>query len=200
MTWIQTTPPEDADESLETQYRRVTSSSGQVDQVLQAHSLRPHTLEGHMALYKAVLHHRNNTLPRWILEALGVLVSHLNGCTYCVDHHSENLRQLVEDDGAFYTLMDALVNNEWRDSFDAREQALLSYARALTLSPDRISRVVIDDMHETGLSDGEILEANQVVSYFCYVNRVVLGLGVHTDGEELGFSPTGDDADDWGHS
>ena len=46
--------------------------------------------------------------------------------------------------------------------------------------------------------DGEVLEVNQVVAYFCYVNRVVLGLGVHTDGETLGLAPRGGD-DDWSH-
>jgi hypothetical protein len=34
-----------------------------------------------------------------------------------------------------------------------------------------------------------ILEVNQVVSYFAYVNRTVLGLGVTTAGDTLGVSP-----------
>ncbi len=31
--------------------------------VMKAHSLRPHTMAGHIALYQAVLHHPDNTLP-----------------------------------------------------------------------------------------------------------------------------------------
>lgn len=33
------------------------------------------------------------------------------------------------------------------------------------------------------------LEINQVVAYFAYANRTVLGLGVNTEGEILGLSP-----------
>lgn len=37
-------------------------------------------------------------------------------------------------------------------------------------------------MRDKGMDDGKILEVNQVVSYFCYANRTVLGLGVRYPG------------------
>ena len=50
------------------------------------------------------------------------------------------------------------------------------------------------------LSDGEILEINQVVSYFNYANRTVLGLGVSTKGDIIGLSPNNsDDENHWNH-
>jgi alkylhydroperoxidase family enzyme len=55
--------------------------------IYSAHSLRPHTLEGHWALYRAVLGHTDNVLALWYLEAVDLYVSVLNQCTYCVDHH-----------------------------------------------------------------------------------------------------------------
>lgn len=56
-------------------------------------------------------------------------------------------------------------------------------------------------LRDAGLNDGEILEINQVASYFAYVNRTVLGLGVTTAGDVLGLSP-GElaDASNWRHS
>ena len=45
-------------------------------------------------------------------------------------------------------------------------------------------------LNEAGADDGEILEANQVCAYFNYSNRLLNGLGVSTDGEALGLSPT----------
>ncbi len=36
----------------------------------------------------------------------------------------------------------------------------------------------VEELRSNGLSDGEILELNQVAAYFNYVNRTVLGLGV----------------------
>ncbi|MFK7983176.1 MAG: alkylhydroperoxidase, partial [Saprospiraceae bacterium] len=58
----------------------------------------------------------------------------------------------------------------------------------------------ITDLRATGLNDGEILEANQVISYFAYANRMVVGLGINTTGDIVGLSP-GDmeDEDNWSH-
>ena len=63
MAFITVIPPEEASGRLEKIYRQIKSPEGQVDNVLQVHSLRPHTLTGHMAVYKAVLHHTGNVLP-----------------------------------------------------------------------------------------------------------------------------------------
>jgi uncharacterized protein YciW len=55
-------------------------------------------------------------------------------------------------------------------------------------------------LRKAGLSDGEILEINQVTAYFAYANRTVLGLGISTEGDILGLSPgNSDDPDDWSH-
>ena len=58
----------------------------------------------------------------------------------------------------------------------------------------------IDNLKSLGCSDGEILEVNQVVAYFNYANRTVMGLGVTTKGEVLGLSPSNtDDESAWNH-
>ena len=58
----------------------------------------------------------------------------------------------------------------------------------------------IIELRESGYTDGEILEINQVSAYFSYANRTVLGLGCNTDGDIIGLSPgNSDDPDDWGH-
>ena len=55
-------------------------------------------------------------------------------------------------------------------------------------------------MREAGFDDGQILEVNQVVAYFAYANRTVLGLGVDTKGDILGLSPSNSgNPDDWSH-
>lgn len=63
----------------------------------------------------------------------------------------------------------------------ARERSMLAYAVALTVEPSRVSRDAVDAMRAAGLDDQAILEANQVVAYFAYVNRVVDGLGVELE-------------------
>ena len=94
MSWIETIGYESSDGRLRRTYNRVRGPDGQIDNILRLHSLRPHTLEGHLALYKSALHHTGNRLPVWLLEAIGTYVSLLNGCDYCRDHHFEGLRRL----------------------------------------------------------------------------------------------------------
>lgn len=98
MTWIKTVSYDESSGRLRALYDRLKAPNDPVDQILQSHSLRPHTLEGHMALYKNVLHHSGNRLPKWILETIGVYVSFLNGCSYCVEHHFVGLRKLLGDE------------------------------------------------------------------------------------------------------
>lgn len=189
-------------------FDRVAGPNGEVDNILAVHSLRPHTLEGHMALYKNVLHHSGNRLPVWLLELVGVAVSQLNGCDYCVDHHIVGLRRNLADDARTDALLAAVerfddaakgAGSDVVESLDERLQAILAYARRLTLEPAAIHEADLEPMRAAGLDDGEILEVNQVVAYFAYANRTVLGLGVTTDGDVLGLSPATSDASDWSH-
>lgn len=198
MAFISVIDPEAADDRLAQLYRRVASADGQVDNVLKVHGLRPHTLEGHMALYKAVLHHTGNQLPVWFLEVIGVLVSQLNECAYCEQHHTAGLRRLLDDDQEADAWLGRL---QQLDSLEpTREMAALRYARQLTLDPGGVTQGDIDALRSAGLDEGEILEVNQVAAYFAYANRTVSGLGVNREGEVLGLSPPdGDDLEAWDH-
>lgn len=199
MSWIRSITYEESEGSLRRLYDRVRGPGEYIDNILKVHSLRPHTLEGHMALYKNVLHHQGNALPKWLLETVGIYVSLLNRCAYCVDHHTAGLRRLVGDERAA-AIVDALKSESQAGVFDECEAAVLAYARRLTLAPADITEAHIDGLRAQGLTDGEILEVNQVTAYFAYANRTVLGLGVTTEGDELGLSPGGDEADgDWRH-
>lgn len=205
MTFIKTINPQDADGRLKTLYDRIKGPDGNIDNILLAHSLRPHSLEGHMALYKNVLHHNRNDIPKWFLETIGVYVSLLNDCRYCVDHHFAGLTRLINDgekaNDIRQTLESALnVAITPSRSLTNKENYALNYARALTHAPATITQATIDELRAAGWQDGEILEINQVTAYFCYANRTVLGLGVNTDGDEFGLSPNNsDNENDWGH-
>jgi len=198
MPYIKVISPEDATGRLDKMYQLVSGPGGQVDNVLQIHSLRPHTLHGHMALYKAVLHHPRNRLPIWFLECIGVLVSLLNDCEYCANHHSVGLkRQLKGDEERYQAYRSQLDKDDPGEPFTVAEQAALAYARKLTVKPGSVNQADVDALKSSGLKDGQILEINQVTAYFAYANRTVTGLGVDTAGEVLGFSP--DESEGWHH-
>ncbi|MGR3290041.1 MAG: carboxymuconolactone decarboxylase family protein [Paracoccaceae bacterium] len=202
MPYIQTIPYDQSTGKLRRLYDRIKGPDNNVDNIMVAHSLRPHSMEGHMALYKSVLHNSANTLPKWFLETLGVWVSSLNRCGYCVDHHFAGLRRLLDDDGRADAIRLAIdTQNLDAAPLDEAQKLAMVYASRLTRRPEEVSQRMVAGLRTAGFSDGEILEINQVTAYFNYANRTVLGLGCTTEGDDIGLSPgNSDDPDDWRHT
>ena len=201
MAWIYTVPYEEADGDLKKLYDRIKGPDDNVDNIMLAHSLRPHSMQGHMTLYKYVLHHPRNTLPKAYLEAIGVYVSSLNNCEYCFLHHYAGMARLIDDAVRSDEIRRALESQRPEDAFRSGELAGLRYAAKLTTAADEVSENDIRALRDSGLDDGEILEINQVTAYFGYANRTVLGLGVGTAGDIIGLSPgDSNDPDNWSHA
>lgn len=200
MSWIKVIPFEEATGKLKSIYNKIKGPNDQIDNVLSIHSLRPHTLVGHMSIYKNTLHHSNNTFPNWILELLGTYTSYINKCDYCYVHHFEGMKRFLNDNSKADQLRDHIENQSLNKILSEKEYALVDYARKLTLHAESLTKADIAYLKILGYDDGEILEVNQVVSYFNYANRTVMGLGVSTDGEVLGLSPKNkDDENSWDH-
>ncbi len=201
MSWIKTIKYEEADSNLKRIYDRVKGPNNNIDNVLLIHSLRPHSLVGHLTLYKSVLHNSENKLPKWYLESLGVYVSYLNKCNYCIEHHFAGLKRLLKDDKKAEHFLEAIKNNTLDEYFDDKYFKGMIYARKITLEVHNLVKADIGILKRSGFSDGEILEINQLASYFNYVNRTVVGLGVNTEGDLLGLSPNdSDDPKNWNHN
>lgn len=201
MSWIKVIGFDEATSELKRLYKKVAGPQNKIDNILAIHSLRPHSLVGHMALYKNVLHHANNSLEKSYLETVGVYVSYLNACQYCVEHHFSGLKRLLQDDVRAEEIYKHMETGTLDQCFDAKLTLGLDYAKRLTLEHTNIKKEDIAALRKQGFSDGEILELNQVTSYFNYVNRTVLGLGVNLDGDVLGLSPNSNaDPNNWNHS
>lgn len=200
MSWIKIISFNEAQGKLKRLYSKVTGPNNNVDNIMLIHGLRPHTMVGHMALYKNVLHNSNNTLPKWYLETLGVYVSILNKCDYCIEHHFSGLKKILKNDATSDSIRKQLELNSFSSVvLDDKYISGLKYAEKLTLVPNKLIEEDINEMKMKGLTDGEILEINQVISYFNYANRTVLGLGVSTKGDVLGLSPNSSEDDNWNH-
>lgn len=202
MTWINVISYDDADGKVKMLYDRVKGPDNNVDNIMMLHSLRPHSMEAHMTMYKYVLHHTGNSISKWFLETLGVWVSRLNDCDYCVEHHFTGLQRLLADDARSAAIRDAIETRTIESApLDDAQKTAMEYARQITRDPGGMKESIVHNLRQAGYSDGEILEINQVTAYFNYANRTVLGLGCSTAGDILGLSPNkSDDPDDWNHS
>lgn len=185
--WIKMLTDDEADERLSEALDFARTPHGTVDNVMRVHSLRPATMNGHVVLYRACLHDDSNSIPTWFQEVISSYVSTLNNCAYSYANHWSNARHLIGDDARADLIEGALQSQRPEDVFAGSELALLQYAQKLTLHPGDMNRADIDALKQEGVPDGEILEANQIIGYFNYANRLLNGLGVTTDGDVVGY-------------
>ena len=180
-------PDEEASEKLTKVLNIVKTPHGTIDNVMRVHSLRPNTMKGHYTLYKSVLHDEENFIPTWFQETISSYVSILNNCEYSFANHWKNAEHLINDEIKSNQIESALKTKNLDKYFSGKELALLNYAEKLTLSPGMMKKSDVIKLRNLGFVDGEILEANQIICYFNYVNRTINGLGVTTKGDTVGY-------------
>ena len=192
--WIKMLSDAEADDDLLDALALARTPHGTVDNVMRVHSLRPNTMRGHVILYRAALHDEANSLPTWLQETISSYVSILNDCPYSLANHWANARHLIGDDARADAIEAALQADAPEQAFEGAELALLRYARKLTRAPGAMTEADVTVMRDAGLDDGQILEANQIIGYFNYVNRLLNGLGVTTEGDVVGYYAKADEA------
>ncbi|WP_136656398.1 peroxidase-related enzyme [Nitratireductor sp. XY-223] len=185
--WIEMIDDKDAGDDLRDALALARTPHGTVDNVMRVHSLRPSTMRGHVMLYRAALHDDANTLHPWLQETVSSYVSLLNGCAYSFANHWANARHLIADEKRADAMEAALRADRLETAFGADEIALLAYARKLTREPAAMTEADVERLRAAGYDDGQILEANQIIGYFNYVNRSLNGLGVTTEGDVIGY-------------
>lgn len=185
--WISMIGDAEAGPALMSALDAARTPHGTVDNVMRVHSHRPNTMNGHVVLYRAALHDDANTLPTWLQETIASYVSVLNDCTYSYANHWKNAAHLIGDADRADRIEAALQARRPEDVFDGAELALMRYAEKLTMTPGSMTEPDVAALRAAGLDDGAILEANQIVCYFNYVNRSINGLGVTTEGDIVGY-------------
>jgi len=188
MAWIKVVEPEEAEGDLAELYDAIGAARGGVARVHQIQSLHPRAMKAHLELYKAVVFARSS-LSRIERERIAVVVSSTNQCAYCVAHHAAALKGLRDDP----TVIEALESGQWHSAkatgrtgveesgLDTSARALLEWARESTLTPHTSTEQSVQALRDVGFDDRAILDATLTVGYFCFVNRLVMLLGVSVE-------------------
>ena len=174
MAYIRDISESEATGELAKLYKRVGNPDGTVDNVMKVHALNVDSLRTHFEMYAAAMHNPS-PLTRAERELVATDVSRLNGCAYCVAHHSRGLNRLLPAERR--AVADAVARGK-PSALTEREAALLDFATKLTSTPALMSPSDVAALRSAGLDDRAILDLAQVIGYFNYVNRVVTGLGV----------------------
>ena len=96
------------------------------------------------------------------LDLVSFRVSEINGCAYCLDMHSKDLRAHVETEQRLYML------DAWREAplYTDRERAALAWAEAVTkLEKNNVP----DDVYEQALaqfSEEELVDLTMAVKWY----------------------------------
>lgn len=80
------------------------------------------------AMYGLGAYLASSTLEETLLDLIYLRVSQINGCAYCLDMHSKDLRAAGEPEQRLYLV------GAWRDTplYSPKERAAFSFAEALT--------------------------------------------------------------------
>ncbi len=180
MPWIKVIEKEESDGKLLDIYTRIEKNRGKLSNIMKIQSLMPDVMESHLDLYMAVMFNKSG-IKREEKELIAVVVSALNDCAYCVNHHAEALNSYWKDSAK----IQQLINDYKTVELSVRCFAMLSYAEKLTVDPGSVNEHDLENMHIHGLDDTDILNINLIVSYFNFVNRLANGLGVEFSDEEV---------------
>ncbi len=179
MARIQTIGYNQSEGKLKEIYDGLLDKRGKLAAVHIIQSLRPESIKQHMDLYMGIMFSRSE-LTRAEREMMAVVVSRVNGCAYCQQHHAEALNHYWNDDEK----IQQLIYEGTPDFLTPRERALCRYARTLTLEPRKHENLDFTrELKKEGLGDAGILDATLVVAYFNFVNRMVLSLGVELEAD-----------------
>lgn len=174
MSRIKVIQPEEAEGRLQEIYADILLKRGQLAEVHKIQSLRPESIVKHIDLYLEIMFTKSE-LSRAEREMMAVVTSISNQCFYCQVHHAEALKNYWKDEDKIKKFRENYLLAE----LNAREVLLCKFAENLTLKPNDFKKSeMVDKLKVAGLSDAAILDATLVVSYFNFVNRIVLALGV----------------------
>ena len=184
MAFIKVIQPENATGKLASIYEDLISSRGKLAEVHKIQSLNPESIVKHMDLYMELMYGKS-PLRRYQREMLGVVVSLTNKCEYCQIHHLEALKNFWTESNH----LEHFISGNWKTFLSEKDLNLCFYAENLTREPSANERKKwIEDLKKTGCDDREILDASLIISYFNFVNRLVLGLGVDLEKEPGGYN------------
>jgi alkylhydroperoxidase family enzyme len=187
--WISVVPYEEASGDLRSAYDWQAARLGAPTEFTVLGSLHAPLVLERLRLYKTVESVPSRLSPKERAFAAFV-TSTLNRTAYCASGARLKLLHAGLDGSALNGLVRDLeatrlgvaaggsLGAALPSTGDGRLDAIASYAIRLTLNPGGVTADDVDSLRRAGLDDLDILDVNNVVAYYNYVNRVANGLGL----------------------
>ncbi len=176
VTWIRTIPWGEATGELKDAYDWQAAKLGEPAEFTMLGSLYPAIVDERLRLYRAV-EACPSDLPDTERQLAAYVVSLLNGTAHC----ASGLRLKLLSLGVTADVLKAVESEpDAPATGDDRLDAICAHASKLTRRPTEMTEGDLDALRAHGLSDLDLLDLNNMIAYYNYINRVVNGLGLHT--------------------
>ena len=134
------------------------------------------------AMFTAGKYLSKSSIEKPLSELIFMRVSQINGCAYCLDMHSKDLRAAGETEQRLYML------SAWRESpvYTDRERAALAWAEAVTLVTEGH---VSDEVYEAArkeFSEQELIDLTFAVATINTWNRLNIAFRTEAGGYKVG--------------
>ncbi len=156
-------------------FQEIERAFGMVPNLFATYAHHPALLEANWNKVKAVM--MQGGLSRKVKETIAVLVSRDNSCAYCVAAHTAALKSVGVSDEEVRNIKEDIEQAD----FNAKEQALIRFARKANREPLAITGEEFHSLRETGATDAEIIEALGVMEVFTSFNKFLDSLQVEID-------------------
>ncbi len=177
MPWIKTIDPADASGLLKEAYDWQAERLGEPTEFTMLGSLYPEIVMERLRLYRAVEGCPSSLSPGE-RQLAAYVASMMNGTGHC----ASGLRVKLPTLGVASETIDAVTRDAAHvQTADPRLDTILRYAAGLSRQPIAISVDDVEALRAVGLDDLDILDLNNIVAYYCYINRVANGLGLLTE-------------------
>jgi AhpD family alkylhydroperoxidase len=127
----------------------------------------PETVNALLALENQV---KSSGLEQSLIELVKTRASHINGCAYCIDMHTQDARKHGETEQRLYLL------NAWRESpvYSERERAALAWTDAVTLISETHAPDDIYQQVRAQFSEAETVNLTMLIATINAWNRLAI--------------------------
>ena len=173
--WITSIPYEDAVGDLRSHYDRQAHALGKPTEVTMAGSLHPPLLAARLDLYAAT-----ERTPSRLTAHQRNLISYVTSAHNRTGHCMSQVTIKLRETGFTDDQVRDLATDPLEVDMAPADMALVRYALKLTADPGSMTIDDVDDLRDHGFDDLDIIDANAQCAHLNYVNRVAMGLGIHS--------------------
>lgn len=118
-------------------------------------------------LYGLSAYLAKSAIEKHLLDLIDFRISQINGCAYCLDMHSKDLRADGETEQRLYML------EAWRETtlYTERERAALAWAEAVTILEKKNVPDEVYDWARSQFSEEELIDLTLAVTTINIYNR-----------------------------